>query len=100
MKKQELTLFEEAFVGQFVMVVTNMIQTASIAHEDGSIESAEVPVSMTGFLIGVDNLYYYLGKSPEEIQTAIKKRSINQISLAMDDFDTFINEENPNGVVN
>ena len=98
--KKALSTFEKAFIGQFVMVVTNMTQNASVSNDEGLIESAEIPVTMTGFLIDADNDYYYLGNTPDEVLTAIKKEMINQISLAMDEFDAFAQEANPNGVVN
>jgi len=97
---KKLTTFEKAFIGQFVMVVTNMTQNASVSNDEGLIESAEIPVTMTGFLIDADDDYYYLGNTPDEVLTCIKKGMINQISLAMDEFDMFAQEANPNGVVN
>jgi hypothetical protein len=83
------------------MIVTNMVQKASMSTEDGMVETAEIPITMTGFLIDVDPIYYYVGVTPDEIVTAIKKKTVNQISLAIDEaVDAFLNEENPNGVVN
>lgn len=96
-KKQPLfSLFESTFIGESVRIITNKEITESIQSEE---EIKDITSSMVlyGVLLDKDDMYYYLGNSPEEVSQAIKISdvSIIQIEEIVDEF-TEILDNMPN----
>lgn len=58
------------FIGEFVEIV------GSFFHE-----KVEVPINIQGYILDTDNNYYYIGDSPEEITSAIRKDSVIYIQI-------------------
>ena len=69
-----------AFEGQHIVITTNLTQTMHTQFEDGS--SAEsAPIFYEGILLDYDDDYYYLGKTPNEIDQAVNKKNTVHIMI-------------------
>jgi hypothetical protein len=78
---QELSLFFQTFVGEFVEVTTDIMIKTQIDTEEG-IALQESPLSIQGFLLDEDDKYYYLGSGPGEIEHAVKIENVKAIGIA------------------
>lgn len=67
-------LFFLTFIGEYVEIV------GSFFYQD-----KEVPISAIGYLLDMDDTWYFLGESPDEIVHAIKKDAVKHIQVTNDD---------------
>lgn len=70
---KELDTFFLAFVGQSVIISTEIIVPGS----DGEV----YPLFYEGILLDYDNEYYYLGETPNEINQCIRKEPVLAIKV-------------------
>lgn len=103
-KKKDPSLFFMTFIGELVAVTTKLKITESMQNEEGSTELI-MPMAIEAFLLDEDNLYYYLGKEPDQVDQAIKKVMVSHIEIVqskhpydelLDDFPTPTDQENIN----
>lgn len=72
-KKDSFTqLFHLTFIGEYVQLTTNMFTIVN-EENDEVLTSHKVPVTIDGYILDIDEDYYYLGTTPHEINKAIKK---------------------------
>jgi hypothetical protein len=79
-KYEELSLFFQTFVGEYVQVTTDIMVKSQLESEEGVIIQ-ETPLVFQGFLLDEDSKYYYLGEGPGEIANAVKIDSVKGISI-------------------
>lgn len=80
-KKNEFeSLFALNFIGQEVEFLTSLRHRSTQENEEG-IFAEESPIAFRGFLLDVDEQYYYIGSSADEISKAIKKTFVIGIEL-------------------
>lgn len=73
-KKIDSTFFS-AFVGQQITVTTNLMVSA----QESSVDLSSFPVYYEGILLDFDDEYFYLGRTPSEINQAIRRSQIIHI---------------------
>ena len=73
-------VFFETFVGEMVQIFckTKMKQ---ILQDDHQTQEQESPVMFEGWLLDVDDYYYYLGDTPDEVCSAIDKTEFGSIHI-------------------
>ena len=86
-KKKNNDLFFMTFVGEFVSILSTMDKTAMVQTEEGIVEES-IPLVFQGYMLDMDDEYYYLGETQREVNRAIKKTSVNAIEIA-DQHDEF-----------
>lgn len=74
--------FLEVFATEFVEIVSNLNVTTSInVTEDGQPVPVEMPLTVTGFVMDVDDMFVYLSKDGENINQALPVDSIKHIAI-------------------
>jgi len=81
--EKELDSFFLSFVGQRIILTTNLTQ--SLSHQVNGQTIVEIsPIAYDGVLLDYDETYYYLGKpdseKADEINQAVKKAHVAHIS--------------------
>lgn len=76
----DATLFFTNFVGELVEIMTNRISVVTTQTEEGT-ETGEYPWAITGYLLDEDENFYYIGKSPTEVNSAIKKEIVLGVTI-------------------
>src|SRR5574343_512079 len=79
-KKKSNDLFFMTFVGEFVSVLSTMEHTAMMQTEEGMVEET-APMILQGYMLDMDEEYYYLGETQMNVSRAIKKSSVNAIEI-------------------
>lgn len=74
------SLFFTTFIGEYVQLTTNVMQSVSSQNEE-QIVTQEIPVIVEGFLLDLDETYFYLGSSPDAVEHAVKNDSIIHIAI-------------------
>lgn len=73
-------LFFNIFAGELVQITTDVrIKTVADSEEGSTI--SEFPVTIQGYLLDQDLMYYYLGESPGAVSTAITITSVKAITI-------------------
>lgn len=68
------------FIGERV-VLASKIKLSEVVQKEDEVSSSEVPIMFEGFLLDMDEHYYYLGTTPEAISDAIVREDIFHISI-------------------
>lgn len=76
----DTTLFFNSFVGELVEIMTNRMSTVITQTEEGT-ETGEYPWAITGYLLDEDENFYYIGRSPTEVSSAIKKEIVIGVTI-------------------
>jgi len=76
----ELSLFFSVFAGELVEFMTTQMSTVITQTEEGT-ETGEYPWAITGYLLDEDENFYYIGRSPIEVSSAIKKDIVIGVSI-------------------
>lgn len=79
-KKNLLGLFFQTFVGEYVSIVINMYTKVQHDTEEG-VALQESPMNVVGYLLDIDEEYYYLGEEANSIQQAVKKDVVAHIEI-------------------
>lgn len=79
-QKEEFTTFHLAFVGETVIITTNLTGQMTHNNESGTLTES-FPVFYEGILLDLDEDFYYIG-TPEEIQQAVRKTSVVHIMIS------------------
>lgn len=65
--KKTLSTFQLIFVGEFIEIVADLI---------GGAGESGMPLVISGFLLDIDDEYFYMGKSHDEVDQAIRKDNV------------------------
>lgn len=79
-EKDDLSLFGLCFHGEYVEIVTSLYQKNIEGDETGVIDQT-LPIVLKGYILDMDDEYYYLGNTPEEISKAVKKEAVKYIEI-------------------
>lgn len=89
------------FQGEFVNILlsTNLSTTQQV---DDEIMSAEIPLSVEGFLVDEDDQFLYIGPSPALADKAVGKQHVLLIQLKQPDdaLQNALDEMEPEGSIN
>lgn len=80
-KRKIKDVFYNIFVGEFVQIVTE-VQTKTVQQSEEEIKESNHPVILEGYLLDVDDDFYYLGDTPNSISSGVKKTKIVHIQIA------------------
>ena len=69
-----------SFFGQRVKILTGIVQHISVAMAEG-IANESTPITIMGYILDVDDHFYYIGPTPHEIRQAIKKERVDAIEV-------------------
>lgn len=69
------------FVGSYIHVITKSLKGTQ--HFNGG--KAVGPIIIDGFLLDEDDMFYYLGETPEEVTDAILKEEVVRVYLPLED---------------
>jgi len=92
-KRKANDLFFQTFIGEYVLLLTKL-KTTSIEHtEEGSTESTNL-ASFEGFILDVDDNFYYIGDDHQSVNKAIRKDQIVYIAITdpNSQYDTIMDE--------
>lgn len=71
----------EIFAGEFVNIIINQYVEQSVTDGE-TVQSMSSPLTVQGYLTDEDEIYLYLGHSPELYHQAIKKDVIIHVELS------------------
>lgn len=89
-------LFFDVFIGEYVDLVTKYSANVSVNTEDGSIEQQDY-VRFQGYLLDIDDDFYYLGLTDRQISHAVNKSDIVTVMISQPEteLDEFFNSIEP-----
>lgn len=74
--------FLAVFATEFVEIVSNLNITTQVnMTDDGQIQPLEMPLTVAGFVMDVDEMFVYLSKDGENINQALPLDSIKHIAI-------------------
>ena len=74
--------FLHVFGNEYVEIVTNLNITTSInVSEEGHVQPVEMPLTVSGFVLDVDDTFVYLSKGGEEIDQGVPLNSIKHVAI-------------------
>jgi hypothetical protein len=79
MSKRSSTL-QNYFIGEYVTLILTQETSITSESEEGIIEQS-IPLTGEGYLIDMDDMFYYLGVEPEVVSCAVKRKHVLQIVL-------------------
>lgn len=77
-------LFYDLFAGEYVRVISKLSTQEQIQTEE-SVTQQEHPIVFEGYLLDVDDDYYYLGDTDQAIDRAIARRETVGIAISAPD---------------
>jgi len=80
MKKINIKLF----IGHYVMLLLKQNMVRSSATEAG-MESDETPMVHEGYIVGMDDTYFFIGDKPNSISAAIRREEVTVINISSPD---------------
>lgn len=80
--------FFMTFIGEYVSVLTTMMVTKAFQTEDG-VEEQTQPIVIQGFLLDMDDEFFYIGEVSNEVDRAVRKEFVNAIEIADENESTF-----------
>lgn len=84
MAKKQIDMFFDIFAGEFVSITTKLQQKITQQTEENILQS-ESFLSMQGFLVEKDDLYYYIGDKPNSVLAAIKINEVVHIEITQEE---------------
>ena len=84
MKKNlvEESVFGLSFEGEYVNILTKMISHRSMQNVDtGDITEENTPLTVTGFVLDIDDEFIYLGEDPHQISKAVNRESVEYVEI-------------------
>ncbi len=80
------TKFFKTFRNEFVSILTRT-QIEHTVSTATSVESMKTPLNIKGFLLDIDDDYYYLGMTPEFINQTVKIDEVIHIEIVPEEAD-------------
>lgn len=77
---QEFDTFFLAFIGQLVSITVGINSDVNFSDENGATVQS-IPMTYEGILLDQDSDYYYLGRTPSEIEQAVRKSRVVHIGI-------------------
>lgn len=86
-------LFNITFIGEYVEIGMNLTDTYSTETAEGY-QSGTALATLRGYLLEVDDEYYYIGETPDAVEKAIRKEHVLTIDIVDQDkvFDKILEE--------
>src|SRR4029077_10299831 len=75
------SLFYDLFIGEYVFMLTTVDVTQVNNDEHGYYENKQ-PIKLLGYLLDMDDDYYYIGEFPDRVSQAIKKVNVVHVEIA------------------
>jgi hypothetical protein len=76
----DLSLFFSVFAGELVEFMTTQMSTITTQTDEGT-ETGEYPWAIKGYLLDEDENFYYIGRSPTEVTSGIKKDVVIAVAI-------------------
>lgn len=73
--------FYEVFVGEYVQLSTHLTEQEVVETEDGMEFGASEPLTMMGYLVDMDDDFYFLGDEDGDIEEAVKRSEVWRIQI-------------------
>lgn len=77
---EQIDTFVLAFMGEFVNIVTDIMIVEYVQNDTQTLEQ-NAPMVAQGYVLDIDDVYFYLGDNPLEVARAIAKNRIVMISV-------------------
>lgn len=77
-------LFYSVFAGEYVQLFSNLFINQNETYEDRQV-SQEHPITFEGYLLEIDDNFYYLGETDKEISQAIERQYIVRIAVGQEE---------------
>lgn len=97
MKKAKVNVFLTVFASEFVEIISDLNLTTNIqVSEEGHTTPVDMPLTVTGFVMDVDDLFVYLSHDGENVNQALPILSVKHVAIvdinakmdeALDEFD-------------
>lgn len=86
-------VFSMVFLMEHVEILTKVRLNQGIETPDGIVDH-ESPLVVQGYILDVDDEYYYIGTTVEEVTEAVKKDVVDHISIikVKDNFDEILDD--------
>lgn len=92
--------FFDTFVGEFVHLVTKLPMQIDSSNEDSRTIQSDL-FRLEGYLLDIDEKYYYLGETNQEVGIAVSISEVLSISIAKTELDGILDiietPEDPEG---
>lgn len=79
-KYEEISLFFETFIGEYVELMTTRTIETVIDTEEGA-AVATIPLTVKGYLLDKDDIYYYIGDGPGQVESGVRITSVDAITI-------------------
>lgn len=79
-KKSSSELLFLTFIGEKVVLTSTFKITDTVDSEEG-VHQIELPLMLDGYLMDMDDEYYYLGEDPKSVSKAVRKDQILSIEI-------------------
>lgn len=76
-------LFMTNFVGEYVEMLCNFYERHAFQNEEGAADDT-FPSVVNGYILDMDDEYYYMGNTPEFVHKAIKKSQVRYIEVVQE----------------
>lgn len=74
------SLFHLTFIGEYVEILTCFYQKHIEGNQD-SISEQTVPIVIQGYILDIDDEFYYIGNNPSEVVRAIRKQDARAFEI-------------------
>lgn len=78
--KKKSNLFYNIFVGEYVIFITKL-STKKVQQTEDQIYEENTPIALEGFLLDMDDQYFYVGQDSDEVVSAIKRDEVIQVQI-------------------
>jgi len=82
MSKKQSNVFFETFCGELVEIVQDFDITSSFkVDQEGHMQEVRMPMTVSGFLMDIDDVFVYLSNDGAEVNQAIPMDTIKHIGI-------------------
>lgn len=74
--------FLTVFVGEMVEILTDLKMESSIPVAEDIVQTVQVPLTVNGFVMDVDDTFVYLSPDGENVNQALPLNSIKHIAIS------------------
>ncbi len=81
LKKKKTSVLTDAFLGRYVFILTDVLAKRSVRNDEYE-ETVEQPIKLLGYLLDMDEEFFYVGESTQTITQAVARKSVKHIETA------------------
>ena len=79
-KNETIDLLFQLFAGEYVSILVDMT-VENVTQSEREVEMIKAPLTLSGYLSDVDDVYFYLGHEPNVFNQAVRKDKIIHVEV-------------------